>query len=87
MIQRHYQAQQVPALLKTMRSKQASGMLQLNAQINAETTRSRVFVWRNGEITYGGYSIPDKTLLIKKLVQQFKPSVSEVALKFALEKG
>lgn len=38
-------------------------------------------------MTYGDYGIPDRFSLARKLTKQFKPAMSEIALKFAREKA
>jgi twitching motility two-component system response regulator PilG len=70
-----------------LQSKGISGSLQINAQINPDQkNRTRVLVWQKGKITYGAANLPDNLTFTKKLVQQFKPSMSETALSFVKEK-
>lgn len=87
MIQRQYQAQQLSTLLETIQSKKTSGTLRINASIPSNRpTRSRILVWQNGAISYTGSSLPHIPTLAKKLIKEFKPSVSDTAIKFAQEK-
>jgi twitching motility two-component system response regulator PilG len=82
-----YQPKQLGTLLEILHSRRASGTLRVNAAIDAQPkARSRVLVLQDGEITYGGYGIPAPVSLAKKLTKQFKPAISEIALKFAKEK-
>lgn len=84
MIQGRYEAQQLSALLKFLRSRRVSGTLRLAATINARrAARSCVLVWRKGEITYAGYNIPDKVTIARKLLKRDKPKMSEQAIAFA----
>jgi twitching motility two-component system response regulator PilG len=86
MIQRQYQTQQLTTLLETIQNKQASGALQINASISSRPTRSRILVWQNGTIAYAGSKLPHIPTLAQKLIKQFKPSVSDTAIKFAGDK-
>ena len=87
MTQGQYQSQQLINLLETLQSKGISGSLQINAKINPDQkNRTRVLVWQKGKITYGAANLPDNLTFTKKLVQQFKPNMSETALNFVQEK-
>jgi CheY-like chemotaxis protein len=84
MIQRQYQAQQFATLLETIQSKKTSGTLRINASVPSNRpARSRILVWQNGTISYAGSNLPHIPTLAQKLVKQFKPSVSDIAIKFA----
>jgi CheY-like chemotaxis protein len=79
---------QLGTLLKILQSRRASGTLHVDVAIAGRfPARSRVFVWCNGAITYGGTAIPDRCSFARKLVKRFKPSMSEIAIKFAKEKA
>jgi twitching motility two-component system response regulator PilG len=68
MTQRQYQAQELTILLKELQSKQVSGTLYLDVKINHEgKKRSRVLVWDDGSIVYGGIKVPDAKNLVKML--------------------
>lgn len=83
-----YQPKQLGTLLNILRSHRASGTLYVKATIAPDArARSRVLVFQGGEMTYGDYGIPDRFSLARKLTKQFKPAMSEIALKFAREKA
>ena len=71
MSQNQYQAQQLATLLEAIQNKQASGVLYLDAEINpARKLRSRVLVWKEGRLMYGGTMVPDPHSLVKTLEQK-----------------
>jgi CheY-like chemotaxis protein len=87
MAQGQYQAQQFKALLSTIQSKGASGTLHIDATIKSDRpTRSRILVWQKGKITYADSKVPHIPTLAQKLVKQFKPNVSETAIRFVQDK-
>jgi CheY-like chemotaxis protein len=85
--QGQYQTQQLLTLLEDVTNKGASGILHVNASISPQKpSRNRVLIWQNGKIVYGGTAIPDNLAFAKKLLQQFKPDISESAIQFAQQK-
>ena len=89
MAQGKYQARQLDVLLETTRSKGASGTFHINAAIAPDRPpRTRLLIWQKGEITYvsSNANLPPVPTLAQKLVKQFKPGLSETAIKFVAEK-
>lgn len=85
MTQKQYQAQQLSALLEAIQNKQISGVLYLNAEVKpGQNLRSRVLIWKDGRLIYGGKTIPDAKILIKileqKLSRQWVASAVAVAM-------
>jgi CheY-like chemotaxis protein len=84
---RQYQAQQLTSLLNTIQTKKASGTLRISASVPFNRpTRSRILVWQNGAISYAGSNLPSIVTLAKKLIKQFKPGISDTAIKFAQDR-
>ena len=81
----HYQPQQLATLLETLRSQKISGTLSINAQSNP--ARSCILVWRKGEITFGGSSVPDSQEFVQKIGQKLKPDLINVAFNLAKQKA
>ncbi|AFY74172.1 response regulator with CheY-like receiver domain and winged-helix DNA-binding domain [Synechococcus sp. PCC 7502] len=83
-MQKQYQAGELNNLLKYLSDSELSGILRINAQIKSgEKPRSRVLIWRDGKIIYGGAKIPDAQAFAKTLVQKYKPNLADTALRFA----
>lgn len=88
MEQNQYQAQQLNALLEDIQRKQGSGTLYLDVEINSQgKKRSRVLVWKSGQITYGGLKIPSSQEFAKMLGQKFKRETIDTALNLATQKA
>lgn len=85
MSQNQYQAQQLSALLESIQNKQVSGVLYLDAEISPERQpRSRVLIWRDGRMIYGGSQVPDIDCLIKILKQKLGREWVGSAVAFAM---
>ena len=85
MSQNQYQAQQLATLLEAIQNKQASGVLYLDAEINpARKLRSRVLVWKEGRLMYGGTMVPDPHSLVKTLEQKLSREWVSSAVAFAM---
>lgn len=85
MAQNKYERGQLNTLLETLQTKQASGTLYLDAEINAEgKKRSRVLVWKDGRIMYGGITVPDVQGFIKILEQKLNREWVASAVSFAM---
>lgn len=84
-----YQSQQLIEVLETLQSKQASGTLYINTQINSgqNKKRSRVLVWQEGRITYSGISVPDTQSLVKMLQQKLNREWVDSAVNFAMRQA
>jgi len=86
MTQRQYQAQELTILLKELQSKQVSGTLYLDVKINHEgKKRSRVLVWDDGSIVYGGIKVPDAKNLVKMLKRKLNREQVTSAVSFAMQ--
>lgn len=89
MAQGKYQAQQLNVLLETTRSKGGSGTFYIKTTISPHRPpRTRLLIWQKGEITYvsSNANLPHIPTLAKKVMEQFKPNLSETAIKFVAEK-
>lgn len=88
MTQNQYQAQQLATLLEALQNKQASGILYLNAEINPDRQkRSRVLVWRDGRIVYGGINVPDAPRFVKMLEKKLNREWVDSAVAFAMRQA
>jgi twitching motility two-component system response regulator PilG len=89
MIRSQYKSQQLANLLEDLQSKEVSGILYLNAEINPqEKKRSRVLGWNNGRIVYGGLKIPSSQEFAKMLGQKFKRGdLIDTAINLAMQKA
>ena len=88
MTQNQYQAQQLATLLEALQNKQASGILYLNAEISPERQRrSRVLVWRDGRIVYGGINVPDAPRFVKMLEKKLNREWVDSAVAFAMRQA
>lgn len=88
MTQNQYQAQQLPTLLEALQNKEVSGTLYLNAEINPEQKkRSRVLVWKDGRIIYGGIKVPDAQGFVKMLQQKLNREWVDSAVAFAMRQA
>lgn len=86
MTQKQYQAQQLPALLEAIQNKQVSGALYVNAEVKpGQNLRSRVLIWKDGRIIYGGKTIPDAKSLVKLLEQKLSREWVASAIAFAMQ--
>lgn len=82
-----YGSNQLSSLLENLNHQKASGTLQIKAKVSgANKTRSRLLIYQNGEIVYGGLKLPTIEGLARKLVQKFKPDILNVALAFVKDK-
>jgi twitching motility two-component system response regulator PilG len=82
-MQNQYQVGGLQPLLENLSEPSASGTLYVRAQVKSgQNPRSRVLIWRDGKIVYGGLSIPDVQTFTKALTQYFKPSWVDSVLGF-----
>jgi len=85
MLQNQYQTQQLSTLLEAIQNKQLSGVLYLNVEISSDQSlRSRVLVWKDGRMLYGGTKVPDAQSLVKLLEQKLNREWVASAVAFAL---
>jgi CheY-like chemotaxis protein len=83
-IRHQYQTGELQALLEKLSTSKSSGILDISAQVGLEeNSRSRVLIWRDGELAYGGKKVPDPQTLAKALVRKFNPSWLDSAMSFA----
>ncbi len=86
MAQKRYQAQQLHTILKALQSKEVSGTLYLDAELNLERKqRSRVLVWQDGRIVYGGIKVPDAQSCFKMLEQKLNQEGVASAVSLAMQ--
>lgn len=86
MLQNSYQAQQLNPLLKELRIRRSNGILYLNPEIKSLQKKTRVLVWKNGEITYAGLKVPSNLEFAKMLKQKFKRETIDTAISLAMQK-
>ncbi len=85
--QTKYQAHQLFSVLEDFRNQHVSGTLYFTANLGVDShDRSRVIVFRNGEIVYGGASLPDNVTFVKFLGKKLNRTMVETAVNFALPK-
>ncbi len=83
-----YRAEELTKLLKSLQNQQISGTLYLDGQINAgQKQRSRVLVWKNGEIIYGGLNIPNNEEFAQRLGQKYRSGMMDAAISLAKQKA
>jgi CheY-like chemotaxis protein len=71
-------------LLESLRANRASGVLYLEADISGKLKkRSRILVWKNGQIVYGGLKLPEPLDFIKILQQKLNREWADSAISFA----
>lgn len=87
MVQNHYRDQQLNTLLKELESRQSSGILYLNPEINLQQKKSYILVWKNGQITYGGLKVPSNEEFAKMVGQKFKRDMIDTAISLAMQKS
>jgi CheY-like chemotaxis protein len=85
--QTQYQPRQIFSVLEGFRDKQISGTLHFTADLGVDShVRSRVLVLRNGEIIFGGASIPDNVTFVKSLGKKLDRKMVETAVNFSIPK-
>lgn len=82
-----YQEQQLTMLFRNLQDRRFNGALYIQTDIKTSNKkRLRVFIWKNGEITYGGTKIFNNIDFIKHLGQKFKRDWTNVAIEMAIKK-
>lgn len=84
-----YQAEELRDLLIDLQRNRVSGTVYINTTINTQPQhQSRVIVWQDGEIVYGGVNIPqnNQEFAKKLLVSKYSPSWAEMVVKSAAQK-
>lgn len=80
-----YKARELSNLLESIQTKQASGILYLDAQVDpAKPAKSRIFICKDGRTLYGGKTIPDAQSLVKLLEQKLSREWVASAVAFAM---
>jgi twitching motility two-component system response regulator PilG len=83
-----YQARELSHLLENIQAKQASGVLYIDARANPEKpAKSRVLIWKDGRILYGGKIVPDAQSLFQLLEQKLSRECVASAVAFAMCQG
>jgi CheY-like chemotaxis protein len=87
MEQDRYQSQELISFLKSIQNQKFSGALYLEAHINSEQkTRNRILVFHNGELTYGGYKLPNSLEFVEAAAKQIQSQSMNVAINFAKQR-
>jgi CheY-like chemotaxis protein len=82
-----YQPQEIISFLQSLQAKKFTGALRIKAQIDSEKKpRNRILIFRNGEITYGGYKIPSSLEFVEITAQKLKSRSMNVAIHFAKQR-
>ncbi|NHC33081.1 response regulator [Scytonema millei] len=85
MLPNQYQAQELSNLLENIQTKQASGVLYIDAQVDPEKpAKPRVLIWKDGRTLYGGKTVPDAPSLVKLLEQKLSREWVASAVAFAM---
>ena len=80
-----YHSQQLITLLQSLYNKKLSGTLYLEAEIDSKRKkRSRVLVWKDGYIVFGGIKVPDNQSFVKMLEQNLNREWVDAAASFAV---
>ena len=89
MLEKQYQAQQLPKLLEELQSQEASGTLYLDAEISHKRKKkSHVLTFKNGRITYGGLNIPNNQDFAKMLAQKLnREDLIDTVFNLAMQKA
>jgi CheY-like chemotaxis protein len=82
-----YQSQELISFLKSIQTKKFSGALSIEAHINSQQKpRNRILVFRNGELTYGGYKLPTSLEFVEIAARQLQSQSMNVAINFAKQR-
>ncbi|MEW6494952.1 MAG: response regulator [Cyanobacteriota bacterium] len=83
-----YEADQLSNLLGDLQWARASGCVYIDTTVNpAQKPRSHVLVLKNGEIVYGGGSIPDNNQeFARRIGMKFNHGLAETAIKYTAQK-
>jgi ABC-type glutathione transport system ATPase component len=82
-----YYAHQLLSLLEDFQHQRVSGTIYFTANLGVDShTRSRVLVLHNGEIVYGGASIPNNVTFVTSLGKKLDRRMVETAVNFAISK-
>jgi CheY-like chemotaxis protein len=80
-----YQLQELTALLKSLETDKFSGALHIKSQINTGQ-RSRILIFKVGQIVYGGNKIPQNIDFFQAIGQKLQSKSMKVAIEFAKQK-
>lgn len=82
-----YQAGQLQDLLEDLRCRGASGLIDISAFVHPDRQpRTRVLVFNNGEIVYGGMKIPTNQEFARQLGVKCSSSWADTAVRYAASK-
>ena len=82
----YFQDKELYKHLICLKNQSVSGTIQINAKISKGKIRSRILVFRKGEIVYGGVIIPRYKDLARKIGNKYKPHLINIALSVAEQK-
>lgn len=80
-----YKSQELANILKYLKKEKFSGSLHIEAQINPKQ-RSRIIIFKAGEIVYGGNKIPQNIEFFQAIGQKLQSKSMKVAIEFAKQK-
>jgi hypothetical protein len=82
-----YQSQELISFLKSIQTQKFSGALYIEAQIDSPNKkRNRILVFKNGELTYGGYKLPSSLDFVETAARQLQSQSMNVAINFAKQR-
>ncbi|WP_036481846.1 PleD family two-component system response regulator [Myxosarcina sp. GI1] len=84
---KQYKSQELSSVLEILSSQNFSGTFHIETQGNfVNTCNTCVLIWRNGELVFGGLTIPSNLKFAEMLVKKFKPDFINVAIQTAKER-
>ncbi|KJH71371.1 response regulator [Aliterella atlantica] len=88
MSQTEYQARQLASIIEELQSKQTTGILYVDTNINLQPKkRSRVLVLRQGQIVYGGTTLPNNQEFAQELGRKLNHEWTDSAIGLATQKA
>lgn len=88
MSQTQYQNQQLTSIIEGLLSKQTTGVLYVDADINLQPKkRTRILVLRDGQIVYGGINLPNNHQFAQDLGRKLNHEWTDSAISLATQKA
>jgi CheY-like chemotaxis protein len=83
----HYEAGQLPNVLGELQAEHLCGSVDIDTTVNSgQNTRSSILVWKNGEIIYGGWKIPNNNQeFARMMAKKFSHTWADAAIKYAAQ--
>ena len=82
----YFQEKELYKHLIWLKNQSVSGTIQIDAKISKGKVRSRILIFRKGQIIYGGVIAPKLKELARKIGNKYKPHLINIALSVAEQK-